>query len=251
MRKRSIILLAILAIVSGCQGNNPAKTKIESEESKTFYAIGAMFGSRLQGLSMSDEEIAALSRGLYEAAKKEKAVVDIASYQKKVQDMFKTRTEKNSVEAKKKGAEFLEKFKKEAGVKVTASGLAYKVISEGTGNMPKPTDTVEVHYHGTLIDGTVFDSSVERGKKISFPLNRVIKGWTEGLQLIKTGGKIKLVIPPELAYGEQGAPPKIPPSSTLSFEVELFTIQSAAEKTASAAGAAKVAPKPAAKAPKK
>ena len=103
--------------------------------------------------------------------------------------------------------------------------MAYKILKAGSGNFPKPTDVVEVHYHGTLIDGTVFDSSVDRKRKVSFPLNRVIKGWTEGLQLIKEGGKIKLVIPAELGYGEHGAPPKIPGGSTLVFEVELFTIK--------------------------
>ncbi len=96
--------------------------------------------------------------------------------------------------------------------------------------MPTATDTVEVHYHGTLTNGEVFDSSVDRGKTISFPLNRVIKGWTEGLQLLKEGGKIKLVIPPELAYGDAGAPPKIPGGSTLIFEVELFKVNPEPEK---------------------
>ena len=104
--------------------------------------------------------------------------------------------------------------------------------------MPKATDTVEVHYHGTLTNGEVFDSSVDRGKTISFPLNRVSKGWTEGLQLLALGGKIKLVIPPELGYGEQGAPPKIPGGATLVFEVELFKInpEAAAAKPAAKAG---------------
>src|SRR5690606_2851473 len=95
---------------------------------------------------------------------------------------------------------------------------------EGTGKTPKETDKVEVHYHGTLTSGEVFDSSKDRGKTIEFPLNRVIKGWTEGLQLIKEGGQIRLVIPSELAYGEQGAPPKIPGGATLKFEVELFEV---------------------------
>lgn len=97
-------------------------------------------------------------------------------------------------------------------------------MKDGTGKAPAATDTVEVHYHGTLISGVVFDSSVKRNKKINFPLNRVIKGWTEGLQLIKKGGKIKLIIPSELAYGNAGAPPTIPAGATLIFEVELFKI---------------------------
>ncbi len=108
----------------------------------------------------------------------------------------------------------------------TASGLKYQVLKHGTGSVsPKATDTVKVHYHGTLLDGTVFDSSVERGQPISFPLNRVIPGWTEGLQLMKVGDKFKFVIPPNLAYGENSPSPKIPPNSTLVFEVELLGIE--------------------------
>lgn len=111
-------------------------------------------------------------------------------------------------------------------MKATASGLKYQVLKQGTGTQsPKVTDTVRVHYHGTLMDGTVFDSSVDRGQPISFPLNRVIKGWTEGLQLMKVGDKFKFEIPPQLAYGPNSPTPKIPPNSTLVFEVELLGIE--------------------------
>lgn len=110
--------------------------------------------------------------------------------------------------------------------KTTASGLKYQVLKQGTGTVsPKATDTVKVHYHGTLLNGTVFDSSVERGEPISFPLNAVIPGWTEGLQLMKVGDKFKFEIPPNLAYGPASPSPKIPPNSTLVFEVELLGIQ--------------------------
>ena len=111
-------------------------------------------------------------------------------------------------------------------MKTTASGLKYQVLKQGTGTVsPKATDTVKVHYHGTLLNGTVFDSSVERGEPISFPLNGVIAGWTEGLQLMKVGDKLKFEIPPNLAYGANSPSPKIPPNSTLVFEVELLGIQ--------------------------
>ena len=111
-------------------------------------------------------------------------------------------------------------------MKTTSSGLKYQVLKQGTGTAsPKATDTVNVHYHGTLLDGTVFDSSVERGQPISFPLNGVIPGWTEGLQLMKVGDKFKFEIPPDLAYGANSPSPKIPPNSTLVFEVELLGIQ--------------------------
>jgi peptidylprolyl isomerase len=111
-------------------------------------------------------------------------------------------------------------------MKTTASGLKYMVLKQGTGtNSPKATDTVKVHYHGTLLNGTVFDSSVQRGQPISFPLNQVIPGWTEGLQLMHEGDKFKFEIPPNLAYGPDSPSPKIPPNSTLVFEVELLKIQ--------------------------
>ncbi len=111
-------------------------------------------------------------------------------------------------------------------MKTTASGLKYQVLKQGTGKVsPKATDTVRVHYHGTLLNGTVFDSSVQRNEPISFPLNGVIPGWTEGLQLMKVGDKFKFEIPPNLAYGEQSPSPVIPPNSTLVFEVELLGIE--------------------------
>ena len=119
-------------------------------------------------------------------------------------------------------ADFFAENGKKEGVKTTASGLQYKVIKSGAGKTPKNTDTVKVHYHGTLLNGTVFDSSVQRGEPISFPLNRVIPGWTEGLQLMKVGDKFKFEIPPNLAYGANPPTPKIPPNSTLVFEVELL-----------------------------
>jgi FKBP-type peptidyl-prolyl cis-trans isomerase FkpA len=164
------------------------------------------------------------------------------AYQQKIQDMFKARMEKQSVDVKKKGAEFLEKFVKEGATK-TASGMAYKHLKVGTGATPKETDIVKVHYHGTLTDGTVFDSSRERGKEVSFPLNRVIKGWTEGVQLMKVGGLTKFVIPSELAYGDAGAPPKIRGGETLVFEVELLGIEAAPAAPATAPAHAAPAPK--------
>jgi FKBP-type peptidyl-prolyl cis-trans isomerase FkpA len=153
--------------------------------------------------------------------------------------VFKARMDKVAQTEKDSGKAFIEKFVKDEGATKTESGLAYKVIKEGTGKTPMAEDVVEVHYHGTLADGTVFDSSVERGKTISFPLNRVIRGWTEGLQTMKEGGKTKFVIPSELAYGDAGAPPKIPGGATLVFEVELFKVSKGD------------APAPAAAAPKK
>jgi len=232
--------VATLALAGCNSGNDPKSIKLENEDDKTFYAMGFMLGSNLQRLNLTDKEMSALYKGLAASAKNDKAEVDMATYQQKIQGLFKERMDKAALKEKEGGKAFLEKFSKEEGVKTTASGLAYKVITEGTGATPGPEDVVEVHYHGTLQDGTVFDSSIERGQTISFPLNRVIKGWTEGLQLMKVGGKTKFVIPAELAYGDAGAPPKIPGGATLVFEVELFKVSKPGEEA-----------KPAAPAPKK
>ncbi len=242
MKKNFLPTMAILSLIGfsaiSCSKSKEPKT----EEEKTFYSIGTMFGSRLIQLSMSDAEIDALASGLRDAAKGEKQKVDPMAYQQKIQEIFKSRMEKQAVDVKKKGAEFLENFVKKEGAQKTASGLAYKHLKEGTGPSPKETDMVKVHYHGTLTDGTVFDSSRERGKEVSFPLNRVIRGWTEGVQLMKVGGTTKFVIPSELAYGDTGAPPKIRGGETLVFEVELLGIEKAPAE-AIVPGPAKSAPK--------
>lgn len=231
MKKTLVFLSLIVSAIAltSCNSNDPKKVKLESEDDKTFYAMGYMLGGNLQRLTLSDKELAALYKGVSMAAKNEKSEVDMAVYQNRIQEVFKARMDKVASKEKDAGKAFIEKFVKDESATVTPSGLAYKVIKEGTGATPAAEDIVEVHYHGTLTDGTVFDSSVERGKTISFPLNRVIKGWTEGLQTMKEGGKTKFVIPADLAYGEAGAPPKIPGGATLVFEVELFKVTKAAD----------------------
>ncbi len=231
MKKTWVYLSLLISalVLTACNSNDPKKVKLESEDDKTFYAMGYMLGGNLQRLTLSDKELAALYKGVADSAKNEKAEVDMGTYQNRIQEVFKARMDKVAEKEKVAGTAFIEKFIKDEGATKTESGLAYKVIKEGTGATPTAEDVVEVHYHGTLTDGTVFDSSVERGKTISFPLNRVIKGWTEGLQTMKEGGKTKFVIPSELAYGEAGAPPKIPGGATLIFEVELFKVTKAAD----------------------
>jgi FKBP-type peptidyl-prolyl cis-trans isomerase FkpA len=245
MKKAIVLIMGMLLLSCNQGGKDPSQTKLSTEDDKTFYAMGFMLGSNLQRLGLSDKELSSLYKGLVTSAKGEKSEVEMQIYQPKIQTMFKDRMKKVADKAKAGGQKFLEDFlKKNKDAKKTKSGLVYQVIKAGEGAKPKETDTVEVHYHGTLTSGEVFDSSVDRGKKITFPLNRVIKGWTEGLQLISAGGKIKLIIPPELGYGDAGAPPKIPGGSTLVFEVELFQINPKAE-------APKAAPKKAAPKAKK
>ncbi|MCY4645006.1 MAG: FKBP-type peptidyl-prolyl cis-trans isomerase [Bacteriovoracales bacterium] len=220
-----LILISLLTISCEKEGPGGKGATPKSEEEKTFYAVGAMFGKRLKDLRLGKGEVEMVVSGLKDGIFDRDLKVDTNAYSSKVQEVFRKRLSAKSDEEKKKGVTFLEKFLKEKGAKKTSSGLAYKIVAPGKGNSPKPTDTVEVHYTGKLIDGTVFDSSRERGKTVSFPLNRVIKGWTEGLQLIKPGGRIELVIPSDLGYGDHGAAPKIPGGATLVFDVELLGIQ--------------------------
>jgi FKBP-type peptidyl-prolyl cis-trans isomerase FkpA len=244
MKKASLLFSLVLAtlVLVSCNSTDPKKVSLESDDDKTFYAMGYMLGGNLQRLSLSDKELAALYKGVAAASKNEKSEVDMAKFQNRIQEVFKARMDKVAAKEKDAGKAFVETFVKKESATKTESGLAYKVMKEGTGATPGAEDVVEVHYHGTLTDGTVFDSSVERGKTISFPLNRVIKGWTEGLQTMKEGGKTKFVIPADLAYGEAGAPPKIPGGATLVFEVELFKVTKAAD-AAKAEAAPKAAPK--------
>ena len=201
-----------------------------SEEQKTLYALGGMLGSRFKTIKLTEQELSLVAQGLKDAATQENFSLKLEEYAPKVQEFFQKKMTESSGEFKSQGKAYLETFVQQEGATKTNSGMAYKILTEGTGKKPKETDTVKVHYKGTLISGEEFDSSYSRNTPTEFPLNKVIKGWTEGLQLIGEGGKIKLVIPSELAYGDQGAPPKIPGGATLVFEVELLEIVATPKK---------------------
>lgn len=204
--------------------NKEKKVSLSSDELKVFYTVGHTMGTKMKDLGLSDDEVVAYTMGYKDAVKGTNPEVKVDEYRAKIQELFSARMSKKADTEKASGKAYLDKFKAEPGVQVTESGLAYKIIEEGKGANPVETDKVKVHYHGTLTSGEVFDSSKDRGQPVTFPLNRVIKGWTEGVQKVKEGGKIRLVIPSELAYGDNGAPPKIPGGATLVFDVELLEI---------------------------
>ncbi len=223
------LIVVIGASLAACMPPTPSAKKPESVDERAAYSIGFMTGksSSAQAPSLNVEQFAAGFRDAY--AKKSSQITDdemkasLMEFEKKLRAEAMAKLQKDSTEASSKGTSFLAENGKKPGVTTTASGLQYEVITAGKGAKPAATDTVKVHYEGKLLDGTVFDSSLKRGEPVSFPLNRVIPGWTEGVQLMPVGSKYKFTIPANLAYGDQGAGP-IPPNSVLQFEVELLEI---------------------------
>lgn len=188
------------------------------------YAWGMALGQQLRAMGVEKIDFAEFDEAVHSAFEGKETKISPEEANQIIQNYLQELTEKRTAQIKAVGEKFLEENKKKENVKVTASGLQYIVEKEGTGAQPTATDEVTVHYTGKLLDGTVFDSSVSRGEPATFPLNRVIPGWTEGVQLMKEGGKYMFFIPSELAYGPQGVPNAIPPHSTLIFEVELIKV---------------------------
>ena len=192
---------------------------------KISYAIGLSMGQNLMGSGVTSLEYADLAAGIKDVLEKNQPQISYQEAQQVLGKFFSELEQKIAGEAKAAGEAFLAENAKREGVKVTESGLQYEVLEATIGQKPKATDKVRVHYEGTLIDGTVFDSSYKRGESITFGLNQVIKGWTEGLQLMPIGSKYKLYLPYQLAYGERGAGANIPPYAALIFTVELLGIE--------------------------
>ncbi len=222
MRTVAAALLVALALAPAARA---ADVKLETEDQKTLYALGLALSRNLAAFSLTPAELQSIEAGMNDGLfSKEEKKVDLEKYMPKIQELQQTRA-KAAAETEKKAAQpFLDKAAAEKGAKKTPSGAIYLEEKAGSGDIPKPTDKVKVNYTGKLTDGTVFDSSVERGQPATFPLNQVIKCWTEGVGMMKVGGKAKLVCPSDLAYGDRGAPPKIKPGSTLVFDVELLEI---------------------------
>lgn len=218
MKKAMILLAAIFAF------NGVYAQELKNYEDSLSYAVGILWGQNIKQQDLSVDP-AIVGKAIGDVLAGHENVMDI----KAANDFLKKHITSKQEAAKQKnmsqGRLFLEENGKRKGVVTLPSGLQYEVLKEGTGPMPKSTDKVTVHYQGTLIDGTIFDSSIQRGEPATFPVTGVIKGWVEALQLMKVGSKWKLFIPQDLAYGERGAGGQIGPYATLIFEVELLGIQ--------------------------
>lgn len=223
----------------------PKNSAFKNDDQQSAYALGASLGRYMDNSLKEQEKLGInldkqqLIAGVQDAFSGKSKLSDqeieqtLQTFETRVKGTAQAKMEKDATENSSKGKAFADKFAKEKGVQKTDTGLLYQVEKEGTGSAPKDSDTVVVNYKGTLIDGTEFDNSYSRGEPLSFRLDGVIPGWTEGLKHVKKGGKIKLVIPPELAYGKNGVP-GIPPNSTLVFDVELLDIKEAPKADAKA-----------------
>ena len=213
-----------LASCSADAAKAPPPVVPTTEDQKTLYALGLLMSQSLATFELKPEELALVQKGLTDGVTGTKPVVTAEEYIPKVQALQQARLNVAKEKSEKAGVDFLAKAAAEAGATKTASGMIIKQTKPGTGASPKAEDQVKVHYEGRLIDGKVFDSSIARGEPATFPLNGVIPCWTEGVQTMKVGGKAQFICPANLAYGERGSPPTIPPQSTLVFDVELLDV---------------------------
>jgi FKBP-type peptidyl-prolyl cis-trans isomerase len=234
-RTSAIPALVLATLLAGCQkdagatapatsATAAAATAPTTDDQKTLYAMGIVMGRNLAGLGLSEADLEMLKLGMVDEALGRPTKVSLEEFGPKIQTFAQARASAVAVNEKKASEAFLAKAATEAGAQKKASGLVYTEVLAGTGANPTPSDTVKVHYTGKLIDGTIFDSSVQRGVPAEFMLGGVIGCWQEGVQLMKKGGKAKLVCPSNLAYGDAGSPPKIKPGATLIFDVELLEV---------------------------
>ena len=206
------------------QLKKPKEVDLSTSNKKAGYSMGVLLASNIKGQGGDSLDVEAITAAIKDVYEKKTLKIEQQQCMPIVQQFMQQAVEKRGAIAKEQGRLFLENNKKNEGVIVTSIGLQYKVLTSGTGKTPTSTSNVTVHYTGKLIDGTIFDSSVKRGQPANFGVNQVIRGWTEALQLMKEGDKWILYVPYDLAYGERGSGPQIPPYSTLIFEVELIKV---------------------------
>ncbi|HEY6009691.1 MAG TPA: FKBP-type peptidyl-prolyl cis-trans isomerase [Geobacteraceae bacterium] len=219
MRRLIITVLIALTALPAFAAEEP-----KTAEQKTLYAVGLIIARQLSVFDLTPAEFEFVKQGLSDAMAGKTPLVDLNAYSKKTQDLAVARRDAQGEKLAAAAKEFVDKAAKEKGAVKTGSGLIYLSLKDGSGASPATTDKVKVHYRGTLIDGKEFDSSYKRGQPTEFPLNGVIACWTEALQMMKPGGKAKLVCPPDIAYGKNGTG-IIPPNATLVFEVELLEVK--------------------------
>jgi FKBP-type peptidyl-prolyl cis-trans isomerase FkpA len=217
----SAVLIVIALMAASCA--DAAEPVLETEEQKTLYALGLAISSNLKNIDLTPEEWAIVQAGMTDGVLGNEEKVALETYGPKIEGMMRQRVAAWTEKEKGAGEAFLAEQAAAEGAVKSETGMIYFETAAGTGDAPTASDTVKVHYHGTLRDGNVFDSSRER-EPVSFPLSGVVPCFSEGIQRMKVGGKSKLICPPELAYGDRGAPPGIPPGATLVFEVELLEI---------------------------
>jgi FKBP-type peptidyl-prolyl cis-trans isomerase FkpA len=221
MGMRVFVVTCVLAAALPVGAAGP---EAKTDEEKTLYALGMALGQNLSSFNLKENELELVKAGLTDQTLNRKKQVELETWGPKIQELSKTRLAAAAATEKKAGQAFLEKAAAEKGATKTASGLIITELKPGTGEPPKATDKVKVNYKGTLVDGTVFDASEKHGGPATFQLNGVVKCWTEGVQLMKVGGKSRLVCPSDIAYGDRGSPPTIKPGATLVFEIELLEI---------------------------
>jgi len=220
------VLRSILALVLGAALAAPALAQeLKTDEQKTLYALGLILSQNLASFNLGAADLDAVKAGITDGVLKKDPKISLSEWGPRIQGLQASRLAVVAAAERKSGEAFLAKAAAEKGATKTASGLIITTLTAGTGPAPQVSDTVKVHYQGTLADGTVFDSSVQRGEPITLPLTGgIIKCWSEGVPLMKVGGKSRLVCPPDLAYGDQGRPPRIKPGATLVFEIEVLEI---------------------------
>jgi FKBP-type peptidyl-prolyl cis-trans isomerase len=239
---RTLALLLLCVLPAGAFAATAAGVAPKTEDDKTLFAIGQILSGSVKNFALSTHEMQLVEAGFAEGMRGGKPSVDADAYRPKIQALLNARTEQQVAKTKAAGKAYRDKAAAAKDTTTTPSGVIMTMVKTGTGAVPTADDQVKVHYEGKLVDGTVFDSSIQRGQPLTFKVTGVVPCWSEALQHMHAGSKIKLVCPPDLAYGDRGSPPKIPGGATLVFDVELLDVIKAEAPATSAAPGSPAAP---------